>query len=139
MKNKEYDGIVIFYTPIQIVDDGGDVISIYGLLYNKQEKHNEDLWRWKLNRYVCYLQGCERVQCNGGKLAPELVITSGGNMISLNVRLKNLIYRIMKKEIIRYRIIETVEPIVIQSNEVEDNLVISQQLLGRIQNSTMKI
>lgn len=130
--------MVIFDTPIQIVDDGGDVISIYGLLYNQDEKHKDDLWTWELNRYICYLQGCERAQSNGCKLAPELLITKDENMIALKVRFKNLIYRIMKKHLIRYRMVELTDPIKIHFGETDDNLIISQQLINRIYNNEKK-
>ena len=138
MKNKQYDAMVVFDFPIHIADDDGDVFSIYGLLYNKKKKHNDDLWTWVLNRYICYLQGCERVQSNGCKLAPELLITNGGHTIPLNVRLKNTIYRIIKKDMIEYRIIEPIEPIEIHADEVDDNLIISQELLLRIHNNIEK-
>ncbi len=138
MDKKQYDAMVIFDTPIQIVDDGGDVISIYGLLYNQDEKHKDDLWTWELNRYICYLQGCERAQSNGCKLAPELLITKDENMIALKVRFKNLIYRIMKKHLIRYRMVELTDPIKIHFGETDDNLIISQQLINRIYNNEKK-
>lgn len=135
MDKKQYDAMVVFDTPVQIVDDGGDVIFIYGLLYNQAERHKDDLWTWELNRYICYLQGCERAQSNGCKLAPELLITNDDNMIALKVIFKNLIYRIMKKHMIRYRIVEPTEPIKIHSGEIDDNLIISQQLINRIYNN----
>ena len=138
MDKIQYDAMVIFDTPIQIVDDGGDVISIYGLLYNQDEKHKDDLWTWELNRYICYLQGCERAQSNGCKLAPELLITKDENMIALKVRFKNLIYRIMKKHLIRYRMVELTDPIKIHFGETDDNLIISQQLINRIYNNEKK-
>lgn len=128
----EYDAIVILDEPVKIRDDRGDVITIYGLLYNKDEKHKDDLWTWELNRYICYLQGCERVQDNGGRIAPEMIITAGQNMISLNVRMKNLIYRIMKEDMLPYRIIEYYNPIQLNPDEIEDNLVISGSVITRI-------
>ncbi|MDE7459851.1 MAG: hypothetical protein K2M85_02055 [Paramuribaculum sp.] len=110
------------------------VVSIYGLLYDKDTKHKDDLWIWELNRYICYLMGCEKAQSNGCKLAPELFITEDGNMIALNVELKNLIYRIMKEKMTGYRIIETIEAFEPCPDEVQDIFVISQQLISRIQN-----
>lgn len=134
MKDKEYDALVILDVPIHITNDAGEVVSIYGLLYDKETKHKDDLWTWELNRYICYLMGCEKAQSNGCRLAPGLFITENGNMIALNVELKNLIYRIMKDKMTGYRIIETIEAFEPCPDEAQDIFVISQQLISRIQN-----
>lgn len=134
MKDKEYDALVVFNMPIHITNDAEEVVSIYGLLYDKETKHKDDLWTWELNRYICYLMGCAKAQSNGCRLAPGLFITENGNIIALNVELKNLIYRIMKDKMTGYRIIETIEAFEPCPDEVQDIFVISQQLISRIQN-----
>lgn len=39
-KTKLYDAVVEFQIPIQITNDADEVISIYGLLYNQEERHH---------------------------------------------------------------------------------------------------
>lgn len=133
MDSKCYDGVVVFHTPVQIRDDHDEIITIYGLLYNREQKHADDLWTWELNRYISYLQGCQRVQQKGCKLAPGLIITATDNIIALNNRLKSLIYRIMKKDMIWYRLLEPEKPFTIEPDEVEDIFIISKQFVKRIQ------
>ncbi len=134
-----YNGVVVFQTPIQIRNDHDEVISIYGLLYNWEQKHKDDLWTWELNRYICYLQGCERAQENGCRLAPGLLITATDNMIPLNYRIKSQIYRIMKEDMIDYRLVEPVETFEINEDQVDDTCIISQKLIDRIQKNDKKI
>ncbi|MCH5335468.1 MAG: hypothetical protein J1D86_06685, partial [Alistipes sp.] len=61
-----YDAVVVFDIPVEIANDRGERIYIFGLLYDKTLKHKDDLWTWELNRYLCYLQGCQTVQTNNG-------------------------------------------------------------------------
>ena len=131
MKRSKYDAIVCFYLPIHIKNDEGDTIPIYGILYDKDARHKDDLWTWQLNRYICFLQGCERVQINGGKLAPEVWYTYSGRMIELTNQHKNFIYRIMKKDMMDYRITEFVSPIEYKPEEIDDIFIISEELMKR--------
>lgn len=133
-----YDGAAIFKTPIQIRDDHDEVITIYGLLYSREQMHESDLWSWDLHRYICYLQGCERAQEKGCRLAKGLLITATDNIIALNSRLKSLIYRIMKDDLTDYRLIETEEPFIYGQDEVEDEFIISKEFIDRIQNNSSK-
>ena len=73
-KKSNFDGIVSFDMPVHIKNDKEEEISIYGLLFNKKERHGDDLWTWELGRFLCYLQGAERVQNNGGGLAPKTTV-----------------------------------------------------------------
>lgn len=52
-KKSNFDGIVSFDMPVHIKNDNEEEISIYGLLFNKKERHDDDLWSWELNRYMC--------------------------------------------------------------------------------------
>lgn len=105
-KKSNFDGIVSFDMPIHIKNDNEEDISIYGLLFNKKERHGDDLWIWELGRFLCYLQGAERVQNNGGGLAPEVFYTPSGRMIKLDIGLKNLICRLMIDSTCTYRMIQ---------------------------------
>lgn len=133
MKEKEtnivdvYDGFVAFQEPVLITNDANETIPIYGLLYNRERRHRDDLWTWELNRYLAYLQGCENVQKNGGKLVPEQWLTSDDNIIPLNVSNKNFIYKTMKHRLIEYKISEDIVPFEIEDGDVDDVFVISQE------------
>ena len=52
---KRYDAVVKFNIPILIQDDNGELHTIYGILYNQQRKHRDDLFLWEVNRYITYL------------------------------------------------------------------------------------
>lgn len=130
-KKSNFDGIVSFDMPIHIKNDNEDEISIYGLLFNKKERHDDDLWCWELNRYLCYLQGAERVQKNGGNLAPEVFYTPSGRMIKLGLELKNLICRLMNDKRMGYRVIEFIEPLEIRPDEADDIFIISDEFIGK--------
>lgn len=41
---KRYDAVVKFNIPILIQDDNGELHTIYGILYNQQRKHRDDLF-----------------------------------------------------------------------------------------------
>ena len=130
--DKGYDGVVIYDNPMKILDDEGNPIRIYGILYNKEEKHRDDLWQWQLNRFYTYLLACERVQEQNGKLAPEMWILENGHTIKLSVENKNLIYRLMKDNIPAYRIKEFVEPFNdITEGETDGEFVISVSFMER--------
>ena len=133
MKNTEnqYDGMVILDIPIKIKDDEGKALPIYGLLYNKEYRHNDDLWQWQLNRYLCYLLGCTRIQKNKGTLVPDLFITSEGNSICMNDSVKNLLYRLLKKDMPTFRVMESDKPFEIEKNEIDCNFIISKKLIDR--------
>ena len=126
-----YDGFVYFNVPILITNDADEIITIHGLLYNRDQKHNDDLWLWELNRFICYLQGCENVQKNQGKLVPEQWITSDGNIIALDVSHKNFIYTAMRDRMIGYKIVESDLPYMIEEGDTEDVFVISPDFIIR--------
>lgn len=130
-KKSNFDGIVSFDMPIHIKNDSEEEISIYGLLFNKKERHDDDLWCWELNRYLCYLQRAERVQKNGGNLAPEVFYTPSGRMIKLDIELKNLICRLMNVKRMGYRVIEFIEPLEIRPDESDDIFIISDEFISK--------
>lgn len=105
-KNK-YDGMVVFETPILITDQTDEKHFIYGLLYNKDEMHKNDLWTWEINRFIAYLLGCQRMTENGGELTTDAWLSSCGKIIPLTPAAKNFIYKLEKKELPRYTIDET--------------------------------
>ena len=129
---EKYDSVVILENPIKILDDDEKPISIYGFLYNKGKKHEDDLWQWELNRYIAYVLASEKVQQNDAKLAPEMWILSNGNSIYLKTGHKNLIYRLMKDKLPEYRIKEYLEPFAdIKDGETEGEFVISESFIER--------
>ena len=129
-----YDSLIYFNSiPITILDDAGEKINIYGILYNKQSAHEEDLFLgFFVNRYICYLRACEIIQQKGGLLAPDFWELKNGNKITLQLAHKNLIYRIMRNRMLWYRIIETDEAIDLKEDEFDGNFLISKKPLIRM-------
>lgn len=126
-----YDGLIIFSEPVIIHDDEDKDIKIYGLIYNKELRHADDLWQWQINRYICYLMGCQRIQEKNGNIAPELFITSDGYQIPLRDSTKTLIYKLLKEEMILYRIVESEKPFEIDEETCEDMFVISKSFIDK--------
>ena len=130
-KKIKYDGLVCFEKPVCIRDDFNRTILIYGLLFEKDKRHKDDLWTWELNRFISFLQGCEKAQNNGCRISPDKIIMPNGKEIKLTVEVKNIIYKIIKPEIIDYTINEYYEPLETNESEVEDMFVISQPFIVR--------
>lgn len=129
-----YDSLIYFNSiPITILDDAGKKINIYGILYNKQSAHEEDLFLgFFVNRYICYLRACEIIQQKGGQLAPDFWELQNGNKITLQLAHKNLIYRIMRNRMLWYRIIETDGALELKEDEFDGNFLISKKPLLRM-------
>ena len=129
-----YDSIILLDSiPVSIFDDSGKEILIFGILYNKAEAHADDLFLGFLtNRYISYLRSSEIIQYKGGKLSPDEWEFDNGKRVSLNLSLKNLIYRIMRKDRLWYRLVERTEPIDIREGEVDENFLISTKPLERM-------
>lgn len=121
---KRYDAVVKFNIPILIQDDNGELHTIYGILYNQQRKHRDDLFLWEVNKYITYLMGCSRAVINGGSIAPELWVAKSGEMIILDNGAKDYIYQTMKDEMIGYRLLEFNSPLDILPEDVEGEWVI---------------
>ena len=130
-----YDSIIYFDSiPITILDDQGKEINIYGILYNRQSAHEEDLYLgFFVNRYICYLRASEIIQQKGGKLAPDFWELPNGNKITLQLPQKNLIYRIMRERMLWYRIIETDGALDLKEDEYDGNFLISKNPLLRME------
>lgn len=137
-KEKSYDAMVIFDRPVNLKTDDDQTVTIYGITYNMAEAHKNDLGIWCLNRYISYLEGVYRVQKNGGKIAPELIITSFGRDINLTNEIKNLIYRIMRDKMTSYRVYESDSPLQLEPDECDGNLIISKALIDRYLHDTKK-
>ena len=129
-----YDSIILLDSiPVSIFDDSGKEILIFGILYNKAEAHADDLFLGFLtNRYISYLRSSEIIQYKGGKLSPDEWEFDNGKRVFLNLSLKNLIYRIMRKDRLWYRLVERTEPIDFREGEVDENFLISTKPLERM-------
>ena len=134
MKLKLMDDSFIYFdsTPVTIRNDKGEEIKIYGITYNRHQSHEEDLWVYMVNYYTCYLQACERVQTKGGELSPDEWRLSNGNRISLQRPHKNLIYRLMREDVLGYRLVETDGPLDIREDEIDGKFIISNKPLIRM-------
>lgn len=128
-----YDSIILFDSlPIYISDDYGKEITIYGICYNSQAAHDEDIFVRMVNSYICYLRGSEIVQNKGGQLAPDFWELPNGNKITLQISHKNLIYRIMRDRMLWYRLVETREHLDLREGEIDGNFLISDEPLKRM-------
>ena len=129
-----YDSIIYFNsTPITIINDEGNKITIHGILYKRQAAHDDDLYLgFFVNRYICYLMASEIVQQKGGQLAPDFWELPNGNKITLQLPHKNLIYKIMRDRMLEYRIIETDGALDLKEDEFDGSFLISKNPLLRM-------
>lgn len=128
LKNK-YDGMVIFETPILIIDHTYEKHYIYGLLYKKEVMHKNDLWTWEINRYLAYLLGCQKHTEKGGELTSDTWFTSKGKIIPLSPEAKNFIYKLEKTELPKYTIDE-VTPIKLSDGDYEGDFLLINPYLN---------
>ena len=127
-----YDSIVLFDSlPFVIKNDEGKEITIWGILYNKQDRHDDDLWIFEVNRYISYLKFCQDVQYKGGRLSPDEVELPDGNIISLQVSHKNLLYRLYRDKLLWYTLVER-DLLDLKPDEVDESFLISDEPLKRM-------
>ena len=130
-KNAAYDAVVVLDTPIKIVNDRKETIQIYGLLYERKMRERNDLFVWSVQRYISYLMGCQQVQEKGGKLSPEVWMLPNEHIITLGTPVKNFIYKFLKPQLIKYRLVELNQPIDVKDEEHDDLFLISNEPLTR--------
>ena len=126
-----YDGVVLFDTTIKITNDRKEDIPIYGLLYERKMRERNDLFVWSVQRYITYIMGCQQVQEKGGKLSPEIWMLPNEHIITLGNPVKNFIYKFLKPQLIKYRLVEFEKPIDVKDDEHDDLFLISQDPLAR--------
>ena len=130
-KNVTYDAVVVLDTPIKIVNDRKETIQIFGLLYERKMRERNDLFVWSVQRYITYLMGCQQVQEKGGKLSPEIWMLPNEHIITLGNPVKNFIYKFLKPQLIKYRLVEFNQLLDIKDDEHDDLFLISQDPLTR--------
>ena len=130
-KNTAYDAVVVLDTPIRIQNDRKETIQIYGLLYERKMRERNDLFVWSVQRYITYLMGCQQVQEKGGKLSPEIWMLPNEHIITLGNPVKNFIYKFLKPQLIKYRLVEFEKELVVKDDEHDDLFLISQDPLTR--------
>ena len=126
-----YDGVVLFDTTIKITNDRKEEIPIYGLLYERDARCRNDLFVWSVQRYITYLMGCQQVQEKGGKLSPEIWMLPNEHIITLGNPVKNFIYKYLKPQLIKYRLVEFDQPLEVKDEEHDDLFLISNDPLTR--------
>ena len=129
--NAVYDAVVVLDTPIKIQNDRKDTISIFGLLYERKMRERNDLFVWSVQRYITYLMGCQQVQEKGGKLSPEIWMLPNEHIITLGNPVKNFIYKFLKPQLIKYRLVEFEKALDVKDDEHDDLFLISQDPLTR--------
>ena len=130
-KNAVYDAVVVLDTPIKIQNDRKETIQIYGLLYERKMRERNDLFVWSVQRYITYLMGCQQVQEKGGKLSPEIWMLPNEHIITLGNPVKNFIYKFLKPQLIKYRLVEFEKELDVKDDEHDDLFLISQEPLTR--------
>ena len=130
-KSAAYDAVVVLDTPIKIQNDRKETIQIYGLLYERDIRKRNDLFVWSVQRYITYLMGCQQVQEKGGKLSPEIWLLPNEHIITLGNPVKNFIYKFLKPQLIKYRLVEFDQPLDIKDDEHDDLFLISEDPLTR--------
>ena len=130
-KNAVYDAVVVLDTPIKIQNDRKETIQIYGLLYERDIRKRNDLFVWSVQRYITYLMGCQQVQEKGGKLSPEIWMLPNEHIITLGNPVKNFIYKLLKPQLIKYRLVEFEKELDVKDEEHDDLFLISQDPLTR--------
>ena len=130
-KSTAYDAVVVFDTPIQIVNDRKETISIFGLLYERKMRERNDLFVWSVQRYITYLMGTELLLNKGGESAPEIWKMPSGNIIQLTNAVKNFIYKLQRNLLLKYRLVEFNQPLDIKDEEHDDLFLISNEPLTR--------
>ena len=130
-KNAVYDAVVVLDTPIKIQNDRKETISIFGLLYERDMRERNDLFVWSVQRYITYLMGCQQVQEKGGKLSPEIWMLPNEHIITLGNPVKNFIYKFLKPQLIKYRLVEFEKALEIKDEEHDDLFLISNEPLTR--------
>ena len=126
-----YDGVVLFDTPIKIINDRKETIQIYGLLYERKMRERNDLFVWSVQRYITYLMGTELLLNKGGESAPEIWKMPSGNIIQLTNAVKNFIYKLQRNLLLKYRLVEFNQPLDIKDDEHDDLFLISQDPLTK--------
>ena len=130
-KSTAYDAVVVLDTPIKIQNDRKETIQIYGLLYERDMRERNDLFVWSVQRYITYLMGCQQVQEKGGKLSPEIWMLPNEHIITLGNPVKNFIYKFLKPQLIKYRLVEFEKALDVKDDEHDDLFLISNELLTR--------
>ena len=130
-KSTAYDAVVVLDTPIRIQNDRKETISIFGLLYERKMRERNDLFVWSVQRYITYLMGCQQVQEKGGKLSPEIWMLPNEHIITLGTPVKNFIYKSLKPQLIKYRLVEFEKELDVKDEEHDDLFLISQNPLTR--------
>ena len=130
-KGTAYDAVVVLDTPIKIQNDRKETIPIFGLLYERKMRERNDLFVWSVQRYITYLMGCQQVQEKGGKLSPEIWMLPNEHIITLGNPVKNFIYKFMKPQLIKYRLVEFEKELDVKDEEQDDLFLISEKPLTR--------
>ena len=130
-KSAAYDAVVVLDTPIKIQNDRKEEIPIYGLLYERKMRERNDLFVWSVQRYITYLMGCQQVQEKGGKLSPEIWMLPNEHIITLGNPVKNFIYKFLKPQLIKYRLVEFEKELDVKDDEHDDLFLISEKPLTR--------
>ncbi|MCH5240304.1 MAG: hypothetical protein J1F38_08765 [Muribaculaceae bacterium] len=128
-----YDGMVILKTPLTITDNKGVVSNIYGWLYKRTERQNKDFIK-KVVVYNAYLIAVQRFTERGGSISEDgyLWTDTNGSWFSVTDFLFQIkTYSENKEAAQQYLLVENDTPFVANENEIDDNLILSEDFITR--------
>lgn len=123
MNENCYDILVIFPSPLYLpYKEDTDWTNVYGILFRRETTPPKNI-----DGYVGYLHGCHHFLKNGGKIEDGKWISDGcvGEDTS---SLRKFVSMVQEKN---YEVIIRNEPIEIQEGEIDEDWVISKELIER--------
>lgn len=137
--NKYFDGVVIFERPLAMKTSDG-MREVYGFLFDQEYVDSECKYRDTLETYATYLVGLEQFLKNGGIVSDDRrwwYHPDENYGIECKYELLMLISTIMKN-ILHYKIIKLDREIEYEEDEIDDVLVVSKELIGRLAEQPQK-
>ena len=135
----KYDSVVVFDRGITIDDgpvkEGGNgVCTIYGLLYNREQRHKISPVRWLESTLmtITYLMGCERLQNNGGDMSKTEWFLPNGRVVPLTYQVRYFIHSTLLPEIIGHRIVEFPKQFELGFRQSDGMFLLSREPLERL-------
>lgn len=129
-----YDGMVILKTPLTLTDDNGLGVIVYGWMYRRTERLNEDFIK-KVVAYNAYLIAVKKFQDKGGVISDDGKIwtdPTNGSWFSVRDFMFQLkVYSENKEAALQYLLVENDTPFVANENEIDVNLILSEDFIKR--------
>ena len=128
-----YDGMVILKTPLTIKSGGSKLVgTVYGWLYQKSERLQDEDFIKKVVAYNAYLLAIKKFQ---GSISDDGMIwtdTDGSWFSVKDFMFQIKVYSENKQEARQYQMVESDIPFVaLNETEVDDHLILSEDFINR--------